>query len=291
MSHNLCKEEFALSSEPWVETIELSFYAEEDLAMSHLSKQQPLSEGEKMICHQCFTAKQTDNKTRRICFNKKCLFFEKTRPPQSSSLAVTKHYETIPNGDKYETLQRSDSQGSLSDEVATYTGNLSLTGTRWPAFYGGIAGGSLWDSTGVVGVMPSKTDYLDTDVDRKRFYSATTAPPATTTNRHWRADHIRHGSLTLSFSNNQSENEDEEDDTFLPFMSGGTQLKEVCCKFLFLILIAIFLQTTSTRNDFNRFSLPSTLSTSGNHFKDRTLSNSSGFSNRSMQSSSEKKGE
>jgi len=236
MSHNLCKEEFALSSEPWVETIELSFYAE-DLAMSHLSKQHPLTEGEKMICRQCFAAKQTDSKARRICFNKNCLFFEKLRPQQTSSLAVTKQFETIPNGDKYETLQRSDSQGSLSDEVATYTGNLSLTGTRWPVF-GGIAGGSLWDSTGMVGVMPSKTDQPDPDVDRKRFYSATTAPAATplshtvtTANRHWRADHIRHGSLTLPFSNNQSENEDDDDDTFLPFMPGGAQLQEVCCKY------------------------------------------------------------
>lgn len=233
MSHNLCKEEFALSSEPWIETIELSFYGEGDIAMSqHLSKQNSLGEGEKMICHQCFTAKQMDSKARRVCLNKKCLFFEKARPQQTNPLPLPKHFETIPNGDRYETLQRSDSQGSLSDEVATFAGNLSLSGGRWSAFYGGIAGGSLWDTAGVVGVMPSKCEHLNTDSDRKRFYSANAAPATstlahttTTASRGWR-DHIRHGSLTLPFSNNQSENE-EEDDTFLPHFIPGEQLQEV----------------------------------------------------------------
>ena len=232
MSHNLCKEEFALSSEPWTETIELSFYAEGDPAMSHqLSKQYSLAEGEKMICHQCFTAKQIDSKARRVCLNKRCLFFDKARPQQTNPLSLTKHFETIPNGDRYEILQRADSQGSLSDEVATCAGNLSLSGNRWSAFGGGIIGGSLWDSTGAVGVMPSKCEQLDSDFDRKRFYSAN-AVPATSTlshtaaiaNRNWRGDHIRHGSLTLPFSNNQSENEEDDDETFLPhFMSGGMQ--------------------------------------------------------------------
>lgn len=239
MSHNLCKEEFALSSEPWTETSELSFYGEGDFAMSHHpSKQHTLADGEKMICHQCFDAKQMDSKARRVCLNKKCLFFEKAPRPQPTSnpLALTKHFETIPNGDKYETLQRSDSQGSLSDEVATGAGNLSLT-NRWPALYGGgLGGGSLWDSTGVIGVLPNKCEHLDTDSDRKRFYSANAAPAlstlahtATSASRNWRGDHIRHGSLSLPFSNNQSENEEEEDDAFLPhFVVPGGQLQEVC---------------------------------------------------------------
>ena len=238
MSHNLCKEEFALSSEPWVETIELSFYEEGDIAMSHhVSKQHPLGEGEKMICHQCFTAKQLDSKTRRVCQNKKCLFFDKARPQQTNPPSFPKHFETIPNGDKFE-LQRTDSQGSLSDEVAAFTGNLSLSGGRWPAFYGG-AGGSLWDTAGVVGVMPSKCEQLDTDFDRKRFYSATAAPATstlahtvTTASRGWRSEHVRHGSLSLPFSNNQSENEEEEDDTFLPQYIPGGQLQEVCMSVL-----------------------------------------------------------
>lgn len=230
MSHNLCKDEFALSCEPWAETIELTFYEEEDLAMSHhLSKPHPLAEGEKMICHECFTSKQTDNKTRRICSNKKCLFYEKPRPQQTNSFPITKQFETVPNGDKFETLQRTDSQGSLSDEVTTYTGNLSLAGNRWPPIYG-----SLWDSSGVVGVLPSKPDQFDTNFDRGRFYSANTAlapttlpHTASTTGRHWKGDHIRHGSLSLPFYNSQSENE-EEDDTFLPSFMTRSQLQEVC---------------------------------------------------------------
>ena len=233
MSHNLCKEEFALSSEPWIETIELSFYGEGDIAMSHhLSMQHPLGEGEKMICHQCFTAKQVDSKARRVCLNKRCLFFEKARPQQTNPLSLPKHFETIPNGDKYETLQRSDSQGSLSDEVAASAGNLSLSGGRWSAFYGGISGGSLWDTPGVVGVMPSKCEHLDADLDRKRFYSANAAPAAltlahtaTTASRNWRGDHIRHGSMSLPFSNNQSENEDDDDAFLHQYIPGGGQLE------------------------------------------------------------------
>lgn len=236
MSHNLCKEEFALSSEPWTEPTEFSFYGETDSAMSHhLSKQQSLAEGEKMICHQCFAAKQIDSKARRICSDKRCLFYEKARLQQTNSLPVPKHFETIPNGDKYETLQRSDSHGSLSDEVATFTGNLSLGGNKWLAFGGGMTGGSLWESTGVVGVMPSKCDQLDADLDRKRFYSANTATATTalthtntTASRHWRGDHLRHGSINLPFSNNQSENEEDEDDAFLPTFVPGGQLQEVC---------------------------------------------------------------
>ena len=189
-----------------------------------------------MICHQCFSAKQVDSKSRRVCLNRRCLFFDKARPQQTNPLSLTKHFETIPNGDRYEILQRSDSQGSLSDEA----GNLSLTGNRWSAFGGGIAGSSLWDSTGVVGVLPSKCEHLDSDFDRKRFYSAnagsavsTLSHTATTGSKNWRADSIRHGSLSLPFSNNQSENEEEDDDTFLPHFISGGQVQEVCYVFIY----------------------------------------------------------
>ena len=203
--------------------------------MSHQpSKQYSLAEGEKMICHQCFNAKQMD-KTRRVCLNKRCLFYDKARPQPTNPLPLSRHFETIPNGDRFEMLQRSDSQGSLSDEVATCAGNLSLSGNRWSAFGGGMIGGSLWDSPGVVGVMPNKCEQLDDNFDRKRFYSANAGPAAltlshaaTTASRNWRGDHIRHGSLSLPFSNNQSENEEEEDDTFLPHFVSAGQIQEVC---------------------------------------------------------------
>ncbi|XP_065882912.1 cytoplasmic polyadenylation element-binding protein 1-like isoform X2 [Dysidea avara] len=271
MSHNLCREEFVLSSEPWTE-IELSFYEVPDSSMANTSRQYTLAEGDKMICRQCFSAK-TDSKHSRMCQNKRCLFFEKTRPPPSSLPQSSYHFETIPNGDKYEMLQRSDSQGSLSDDVTAFTGNLSISSnnTRWPALYGS---GSLWDSSGLPNVVASKSE---AEFDRKRFYSAnnvpaTTALPHATTNRNWRSDHIRHGSFSLPASNNLSENEDDEDETFLPasIMHTGN-LQEM----------------TSTRNDFSRFPLSTTLSVSGgNHLKERAFSSNAFSSSNSIFSSS-----
>jgi len=233
MSHNPCREEFALSSEPWAE-IELSFY-EVDSSMANTSRQHPMAEGDKMICRQCFSAK-ADSKNSRMCINKKCLFFEKTRPPlQTSSLPQSSyHFETISNGDKYEILQRSDSQGSLSDDVTAFTSSLSISNSssRWPALYGS---GSLWDSSGLASVVASKSE---AECDRKRFYSANNVPASTalphvTTTRNWRGDHVRHGSFSLPASNNLSENEDDEDETFLPTsMMHAGNLQEVhvlCC--------------------------------------------------------------
>jgi len=240
MSHNPCKEEFALSSESWTETdrIELSFYEVDpvDCSMANTSRQHPLGEGDKMICRQCFTAK-TDSKNSRMCLNKKCLFFEKTRPPLHNTSPLPRssyHFETVPNGEKFDMLQRTDSQGSLSDDVTTFTGNLSIStnNSRWPALYGS---GSLWDSSGLSSVVANKSD---AECDRKRFYSAnnvpaTTALPHASTIRNWRSDHVRHGSFSLPASNNLSENEDDEDDTFLPTSMMHTRnLQEVlvlCC--------------------------------------------------------------